>query len=133
MSTPEKQFYLKIKSHLPGDVSRIENYADRGTPDVTGGYYGHDYWVELKISKNKLKQADLRTLLEPSQVVWHQRRGPHGTIIMVIVGHPTFIVIYQWIHGEYVVMEVIERKKNKWDWISFETTVSQIVTHSLLD
>ena len=76
--TPERTFWELIKDHLPGDVSRIENGADEGTPDVSGAY-GRDYWVELKVCFNKRDLAQVPSLLLASQVVWHLRRARHGS------------------------------------------------------
>lgn len=48
MRLPEQKAWDLLKPRLPGDISRVENTADAGTPDATGAYIGIDYWVELK-------------------------------------------------------------------------------------
>lgn len=122
MNTPEKKFWklLNQNSRLPGDTSRIENYADTGTPDVTGAYEGNEYWIELKACSNKKKIADVLKLLEPSQKVWHTKRVKHGTLIFVMVKYETFIVIYQRNLRGYDLIHTYHKTKNKWPWKKFK-------------
>lgn len=96
MSQPEQQLWKLIKPHLPGDVSRVENMADEGTPDVSGAW-GIDYWIELKVCQNKKALADPATLLRDSQIVWHLRRARQGSIIFVAVRYPKQkkIIVYK--------------------------------------
>lgn len=85
---PEQKFWELIKDHLPGDVSRVENNADDGTPDVTGAALGVDYWVELKVCDNLEKIVDPEKLLRPSQNVWNYRRVKNGSKIFIAVRYP---------------------------------------------
>lgn len=122
MRVKEKQFWKTLKNHLPGDVSRIENVADKGTPDVSGAW-GQDYWVELKVCENKTKLRPVHSLLENSQYVWHHRRGKQGSIIYVAVYYPfmkrkTFLYRYNGEHDKYIKIYPIDDDKH--DWSIFE-------------
>lgn len=119
MNIKEKQFWKTIKKHLPGDLSRIENSADEGTPDVSG-CDDLDYWVELKVCNNKILFKDVKKLLKPSQIVWHLRRGDKGSIIFVAVYYPNMkklVVLYQYnsFTKEYDRFYPIVGKKHKWE------------------
>lgn len=121
--TPEQNFWKLIKDHLPGDVSRIENTADDGTPDVTGAWYGQDYWIELKVCNNKRDLVDVLNLLRVSQRAWHLRRGRHGSIVYVAVRYPNMkrIIIYEMKNISLVYKPVIDIKsKQGFNWGDFE-------------
>ena len=120
--TPERTFWELIKDHLPGDVSRIENGADEGTPDVSGAY-GRDYWVELKVCFNKRDLAQVPSLLLASQVVWHLRRARHGSIIYVAVRYPNMkrIIFYEYRKGDGIYYPIINLiSKGGFNWHDFE-------------
>lgn len=127
MNKPEQQFWTLIKDHLPGDVSRVENTADSGTPDVTAAYNGHDYWVELKVSSNKHKVAEPEYLLRPAQYVWHMRRSRHGTQIFVITKYPNKIVVHTVSGKTYNLYSITEKVKNKWQWMVFDTDIKTLI------
>jgi hypothetical protein len=118
MDIKEKQFWNTIKKYLPGDLCRIENSADQGTPDVSA-CDGMDYWVELKVCKNKKDFKDVKKLLKPEQVIWHLRRGNMGSLIFVAVYYPNMkklIVLYLYnmeTHNYDRVYPTIG-KKHKW-------------------
>lgn len=129
----ETQFWNLLKDHLPGDVSRIENLADSGTPDVTGAYYNLlmkkaiDYWIELKVCSNKKKLRDPTDLCLDSQLIWHFRRGKLGTLIYIMVRYPTFIMVYIW-NGAYSMYRPIyriEKSGRGLDWPMFENWFKQ--------
>lgn len=124
MNKPEQQFWVLLKSHLPGDVSRIENTADVGTPDVTGAYNGKDYWVELKYCDNKNKIKDVDKLLRSEQYVWHKRRIKHGSLIFTITRYPNKIVVESLSLSH---KHIFEREKNKWPWNEIESTIVSII------
>ena len=129
MSIEEKRFWNLIKSHLPGDVSRIENIVDEGTPDVSGAWSNRDYWVELKICHNKKKLADPTSLCRGSQLIWHLRRARHGSIIFLAVYYDVMgkIILYKYKLGDftkgeyglYIPVSVITKKKG-FNWEIFE-------------
>lgn len=95
MSRPEVQFWDLIKKHVPGDVERIENLVSEGTPDVSGSWNGKDYWIELKVAKNKRKEIPPEKLCRQSQLVWHAKRVRQGAIIFLIVKYPNNIKLYK--------------------------------------
>ena len=121
MNIKEKQFWKTIKKHLPGDISRIENIADVGTPDMSGAFDNSDYWVELKVCDNKNIIKGVKNLLKPSQNVWHLRRGNQGSIIFVAVYYPNMKKIFLYklnrISGYYTILITISKKFN---WGDFE-------------
>lgn len=114
MNQPERNFWKLVKDHLPGDVSRIENIADVGTPDITGACYVGDYWVELKVCGNKEKARPVEKLLRPAQNVWHARRAKQGSIIFTLVKYEKKILCY--LAPETTPVLILEKIKNKWDW-----------------
>lgn len=120
MNKPEQRFYQLIKGHLPGDVSRVENIADSGTPDITGAYKGKDYWIELKISTNIYKIVSPEKLLRPAQIVWHTRRGKHYSIIIVLTQYPKTIAMHRYVDKEYMMIKEFAKCNNKWPWAEFE-------------
>lgn len=134
MSTPEKKFYDLLSPHLPGDVSRVENYADTGTPDVSGAC-GVDYWVETKVCTNTQKIRPVEDFFKgrrATQRVWHKRRAAHGTHIFVMVRYPELIAVYTVSKDAQYVLENIYRKKgNKWPWKEFEFEIKRRVINWL--
>jgi hypothetical protein len=124
MKTPEQKFWDLIKKHLPGEVSRIENSADVGTPDVSGAYNGKDYWIELKICNNKEKIRDVTSLHRNEQLIWHLKRGKQGSIILVMVRYPKFIMIYRWKDGYGMYQPISKNLKGKgFDWEQIKLTI----------
>ncbi|MCK5609902.1 hypothetical protein KAR91_48970 [Candidatus Pacearchaeota archaeon] len=121
--TPEQNFWKLIKLHLPGDVSRIENVADVGTPDVSGAYQGKDYWIELKVCKNKIKITEVTSILRIQQISWHMRRSEHGSLIFVAIYYPNIhrIIFYQKNHEHKMYIPVINMfRKKGFNWGDFE-------------
>lgn len=104
--SPEKDFYNRIKKFLPGDVSRIENIADEGTPDITCAYDGVDYWVETKVCDNIRDVRSVNKLLRKSQIVWHMRRCLQGSHVYTMVEYPKFMVVYKAFKGKFTPEEV---------------------------
>lgn len=103
---PEKAFYKRIKDLLPGDVSRVENIVDDGTPDVTCAYGGVDYWVETKVCDNIRDIRSVGKLLRKSQIVWHMRRALHGSIVYTMVEYPKFMLIYRAFKGRLLPEQI---------------------------
>jgi hypothetical protein len=137
MRGPEAKFYDLLmdkggdprRIHLPGDISRVENIADSGTPDLSGAWNGFDYWVELKaLDKDHL--APVEKLLRPAQVVWGIRRSNQGTRIFVLARILDRMILLKTLrHGKYVPVAVFKKERNKWPWPSFETTFQYAITH----
>lgn len=46
----EKQLWKQLREKVGpyGDLTRIENLLEKGTPDVNGSIWGVDFWLELK-------------------------------------------------------------------------------------
>jgi len=129
----ETQFWNLLKEHLPGDVSRVENSADSGTPDVTGAYCNQlkkkaiDYWIELKVCNNKRKIKSPVDLCRDTQLIWHFRRGKLGSLIYVMVRYPNFIMVYIWNSGYSMYRPIykIEMHGSGLDWPMFESWFKQ--------
>src|SRR3990172_8519706 len=68
----ETEFWHKIRPHLLGHVTRIENWATCGIPDIHGCFSGLDYWIETKIGENG------RIKIRPNQVGWHMSYNQEG-------------------------------------------------------
>ena len=135
MNKPEQKFWTLLRPQMPGDVSRIENMVDSGTPDVSGAWF-KDYWVELKVSENKVKEQDLYKLLRPSQKVWHFRRGKSGSLIFVFVKYPKFFLMYKYMPklrfdethlGMYILRTAIRKVKGKWEWAKFQSKIEELI------
>ena len=123
MKKNEAELYTLIKSHLPGDFERVENFASVGTPDISGAW-GRDYFVELK-AQPLLADADMEKLLEKSQRVWLARRCPQGTLTFIIVRFSNRIIISKATADSMVPLASIKKRKNKWDWPHFEATIQK--------
>ncbi len=120
VNKPEQQFWNLLKDHLPGDFSRIENYAESGMPDVNGGWIGNPYWIELKVCKNKEKIAHPKVLCEDYQIAWHARRCRHDNNIFVITKYHDKIVAHKILPSrEYRLVFMVTKDKNKWPWAVF--------------
>jgi hypothetical protein len=129
---PEQKFWdlLKNNNVLPGDVSRIENIVDTGTPDISGVYF-KDYWIELKAVEdmyNKISSHSVLKYLEPSQVIWHARRVKHGSIIFVMVKYINAIVLEACIEPNvYEIYETIFKEKNRFDYMRLQSTLIYLI------
>ena len=111
MNQLEVKFWKYIKDHLPGDVIRVENAADPGTPDVNGCIEGREYWIELKVCTNKIKVVKPESTLKDSQIVWHLNRGLQKGSIFLLIRYPMqkMILLYDY---------VIHNKKGSAIWTS---------------
>ena len=49
---PEVKFWQQVRPYLSGHVTRIENAAGNGMPDVHVMDLGVEVWIELKIAKD---------------------------------------------------------------------------------
>jgi hypothetical protein len=92
---PEQKFWQLVKDHVPGEKDRIENMAMDGMPDVSAAWEGSDFWIELKVSGNKKKLADVAGLCRPAQRVWHYARFRQGSKIFVAVQYSFAVVLYR--------------------------------------
>jgi len=128
VNKPEQQFWKLLKDHLPGDFSRIENYAESGMPDVNGGWIGNPYWIELKVSKNIGKFAHPKTLCEAFQLAWHARRCKHDNNIFVMTQYHNALVVHRvYPIGKYREVMVFKKEKNKWPWVVFEAWFKEAI------
>jgi hypothetical protein len=127
---PEQKFWdlLKRNNVLPGDISRVENTVDTGTPDISGAYY-KDYWVELKAVEKEYSQGlKIETLLEPSQIVWHSRRVMFGSIIFIMTKYNDAIFVSVCIAPKlYENVEVFFKEKNTFDYIKLQSTLIYLI------
>lgn len=128
MPRPEVAFWQLLKEHIPGDKERIENLVSEGTPDVTAAFNGVDFWLELKVCHNTRKEVDPATLCRDSQLIWHTRRGRHGSLIFVAVRYRFAVILYQWV--KYAVYEKVVLAKysgNGYCWGILETALKAIL------
>jgi hypothetical protein len=127
---PEQKFWdlLKNNSVLPGDVSRVENTVDSGTPDISGAYW-KDYWVELKAVESDYKpNMQVIKLLEPSQIVWHARRVKHASIIFVMTKFNNAITLDACAAPQiYEPQFVLFKEKNKFDYMLLQSTLMNLI------
>lgn len=77
------------KKHYTSDlaISRIENLAGSGTPDVEGHLSGFgQFWVELKVcDRPKRTTTALRPKIRPAQIAWITRRVKVGGNVWVLL------------------------------------------------
>lgn len=135
MRKPEQLFYDLIKKYLPGDVSRIENTADAGTPDLTCAAYGRDFWIELKSHPEVKYKDDLRQVyeyIEPSQRVWHARRSKFGSLIFVICRFEDCIIAMFPDGTNYQFAFRLEKKGKSFDWERLKEMIRFCCDHTKL-
>jgi hypothetical protein len=117
MSGPEVNFWKQIKEYLPGEKERVENMVGEGMPDVSAVWNGKDYWIELKVCANKTKIVNPATLCRELQLVWHTRRGRHGTKIFIAVKYAFCIIFYRWVSFEkYEEIACAKKINNGYNW-----------------
>ncbi len=70
---PESKLWKSLRDGIT-DIHwvRIESWSTPGVPDVNGCAETGEFWIELKIIKNK------RVGLSPHQVAWHLTRSRYG-------------------------------------------------------
>jgi hypothetical protein len=118
----ERDFWNLIREKLPGEVERVENAVNSGMPDISCAYE-KDYWIELKAVDGNNQTSPL-TLLRPSQIIWHKKRGRQGSIIFVFVKYNDRIVMYRYVKEEYLVFDIIDRNKNRtYNWDRFTDAI----------
>ena len=133
MNKTEVKSWNLLRGHMPGDVSRVENLVDVGTPDVSGAWF-KDYWVELKVCPNKEKDRDVLKLLRPEQIVWHYKRGKSGSLIFVFVQYESKFIVYRYFkadevfpQGRYLKAGTYRKLKGKWEWAKFEHEFEELI------
>jgi len=87
----EHELYRWIHDHFSKsmDVTRIENIAGSGMPDLNLCHIGFEVWLECKCLPPRL------VLLRPEQYAWGVRRANHGGLVFVIdrpVNEPVFFI-----------------------------------------
>lgn len=137
MNKPEQKLWQMVKKQLPGEVSRVENIADSGDPDVSGACDG-DYWVELKVSQNLYKFTPVEKLLRPSQFAWHARRVKHGTLIFVLTHYPKMLGgvlrLQRCIAPEvYEDLLIMKKQSNKFAWSMLVDTIKNEINKKNFD
>ena len=66
-------------------ITRIENSAGLGTPDVEG-CFGNQFWMELKCSARPAKvDTPIKPKFQPQQVPWLQKRAAAGGKAFVLL------------------------------------------------
>ena len=103
---PESALWTLIRANLPGHVTRVENVAGIGTPDVNACYQGAETWLELKVAKGNY------IYLRASQVAFCVRRVAEKGRIFFVTRYGEDILIFT---GEELLgcMEHIEGITNK--------------------
>jgi hypothetical protein len=71
-------------------VTRIENSATFGVPDVAGTYKGKSFWLEFKNLKGSY------IIFQPSQIAWIiQEVNAGGEVNILVVDHKDMIYLYR--------------------------------------
>lgn len=80
------------------DLTRIENMAVSGHPDVDGCIDGQQIWIELKsCSRPKRATSKIQPKLRPSQDIWHTKRhraGSRHAYVLMQVGEGAGAALY---------------------------------------
>lgn len=95
----ESALWKRLKDRIPDTqsdpksllhISRIENSAGVGQPDVEGCHYGRHAWIELKsVLRPKRPETIIRPKLRDSQRDWHKFRtlaGGRSHWVLIQVG-----------------------------------------------
>jgi hypothetical protein len=70
---PESKLWRILRDNITNiHWVRIESWSSPGVPDVNGCAEFGEFWIELKIIKNK------RIVLSPHQIAWHLTRSHHS-------------------------------------------------------
>ena len=100
----EKQLSRNVVRSFPGKITRIENRAQTGTPDLN--YLvrknSHAGWIELKIGKVTSKGNLTFSRFTQSQVVWladYARHGGNAFLLTRVHFHNNEPSIYTLHHG----------------------------------
>jgi Holliday junction resolvase len=112
MRKPEQRFWDHLHNNklIHGDVHRIENKVELGTPDVVACYKGTQVWIELKVGKPN----QLLTLIREEQFLWHIMHTFKGEgRVFVLLRYMDSINAYQVINkmareDRYVLRDVIQ-------------------------
>ena len=69
---PESKLWRALRDGITNiHWVRIESWSSPGVPDLNGCAEFGEFWIELKIIKNK------RIVLSPHQIAWHVTRSRH--------------------------------------------------------
>jgi hypothetical protein len=74
---PEKKFWELLRPKLKGHVTRVENAASNGMPDVNVVHNGVEFWLELKADEGPV-------LVRKEQRVWGLKHSMSGGIVYVV-------------------------------------------------
>ena len=134
MRKNEQLFWDLIGKYLPGDVSRIENTVDAGTPDITCAAWGRDYWVELKSHPDAdyISMTQVEKWIEPAQRVWHARRSKVGSLIFLIVRFRTEILAWYAEGITYVPAFHLVKLGNGYNWTHMKEAIRNHCDHTKL-
>lgn len=108
---PEAKFWNDIKNDVQavmkgGRVSRIENAAGTGQPDVNIAYQGIEFWVELKVGGgDDDKHADIKK----SQKAWHMKQWANGGIsfIWIYSAQHRLIYVYEGLYAARLAARMV--------------------------
>jgi len=80
--TPESKLWKRLKKSLKDfHLTRFENWAVPGVPDVHGCKDGIPFWIELKVMKgNKIN-------LSPHQIMWNYKYSLYGGRSFIMAEH----------------------------------------------
>jgi len=89
--TPEKRFWVYLREHgFDGHVTRIENTAGIGTPDVNLVRKGCEMWLELKVAPPG------KVLIRKEQRVWGYHHAKNGGNVYVLSLWEKVINVYMY-------------------------------------
>ena len=100
----EKDLWYKLRLIWHGKVhmTRIENSASFGTPDIACCYNGINFWIELKINKSGY------IYFQPSQIAWITKQhliGKGNIAILIANDIGTYYVLNSYTTIDPVIIE----------------------------
>lgn len=97
---PETAFWSFLRERITvGHVIRIENGISSGLPDVNWCVYGHEVWIELKITK----ENGWEVLIRKQQRIWGLARSQtgHGNVFIVALNQNDAIYVWKYPNIEF--------------------------------
>lgn len=88
-------------------VTRIENSATFGVPDVVGTYKGKQFWLEFKILKG------MHILLQPTQVAWMIQEVNAEGEVNILVADSSTLMMYMYHASEIIKPEYLMSYNSK--------------------
>lgn len=101
----ESTLWTLIRDRLPGHLTRIENLAGIGQPDVNACYDGSEVWIELKMMKGNY------LYFRTSQISFFSRRCKERGRVFVLARKDNDIIVFR-AESVLAVAELLEPVKD---------------------